>query len=111
MYALADGTGPLWSCSGPWAALCCGAGCPGGAEPPYGTVAFEEEAVINSQRESISVLEAGGGLARCGPSASELLGRLLETHVSGLRGDEFIFGGEDWSVAFPAGSPCDFDGP
>ena len=35
----------------------------------------------------------------------------LETHVSGLRGDEFIFGGEDWSVAFPAGSPRDFDGP
>ena len=25
--------------------------------------------------------------------------------------DEDIFGGEDWSVAFPAGSPCDSDGP
>lgn len=100
-------------CSGPWAALCCGAGCPGEREPYMEQWHLRRKLSANSQRESISVLEAGGGLVLLwAPPASELLGRLLESIRFWVeRWWVYLWRVRSWSVAFPAGSPCDFDGP
>lgn len=92
--ASADATGPL-ELQCPWAPLGTEAVL-GEGEPYVKQLDLRRKLSANSQGESTSVLEGGGGLALLWALCLGVAGRLLETQVSGLRGDKFIFGGEDW---------------
>lgn len=72
-----------------------------------------EEGAISKQLEKEHLCP--GGRWRAYPAVDHLsqsgLGCLLKMRMSGLRVAKLIFQGENWSFAFPAGSPGDFDGP